>query len=45
MKIPTAEILTIGTELLAHGRRDTNSAELCELFTRDRRSKGRRRGS
>ncbi len=42
MTIPTAEILTIGTELLVHGKPDTNSAELCELFTREGFSVSRR---
>lgn len=33
MSVPRAEILTVGTELLLHGQRDTNSAELCDLLT------------
>lgn len=34
-QVPTVEIVTIGTELLSHGRRDTNSIELCARFTRE----------
>jgi nicotinamide-nucleotide amidase len=29
-----AQVITIGTELLLHGRRDTNGPELCQLLTR-----------
>lgn len=35
MSLPTAEILAVGSELLGHGRRDTNSAELSWRFTRE----------
>jgi len=35
MSAPTVEILAVGSELLGHGRRDTNSAELSWRFTQE----------
>lgn len=35
MSTPTVEILAVGSELLGHGRQDTNSGELSLRFTRE----------